>query len=148
MCDQNDQKRSLFIPDIIILIIAALKVSIGVTYPSPDQYPHYSPPNFRAASPVTLRCMVEGASGSVEYRWSSTCSSCFASNSYSASISEQFLRSKDSGEHTCTIRDSAGNSGSYTQEMNIVGKYSKSMHECFASIKHNFASVDHFGRKI
>ncbi len=103
------------------MIVAALKVSIRVTYTSPDQYPHYNLPNFRASSSVTLRCIAEGASGSVEYRWSSTCSACFASNSNSASISEQFLRSRDNGEHTCTVRDAAGNSGSYTQQMNIKG---------------------------
>ena len=105
----------------LFLIVAALKVSIRVTYTIPDQSSHYNLPNFRAASSVTLHCIAEGASGYVEYRWSLTCRSCFASNSYSASISEQFLRSRDTGEHTCTVRDGAGNSGSYTQEMNITG---------------------------
>ena len=100
---------------------AVLKVSVVVTYTSPDQYPVYSPPLFRAASSVTLRCVAEGASGSVNYWWSSTCSSCFAFSSDSSTISEQFLRSKDSGNHTCTARDTAGNTGSYVQQMTITG---------------------------
>ena len=92
-----------------------------VTYTAPDRYPLYSPPLFRAASSVTLRCVAEGASGSVSFQWTSTCSSCFASSNYSETISEQFLRSRDSGNHTCTATDSAGNTGSSLQQMTITG---------------------------
>ena len=100
----------------------ALKVSITVSYTPPDQYPTYSTPNYRAASSVSLRCVVEGATGSVQYRWSSTCRSCFASSGYSSTISEHFLRSKDTGVHTCTVTDAIGNSGTYSEQMNIAGE--------------------------
>ena len=103
-------------------MFAALKTTIVVSYTPPDQYPDYAPPNYRAASSVTLRCSTEGASGSVSYRWSSTCSSCFASSSTSASITENMLRSRDGGDHTCTATDSVGNTGNSSTTMNIVGE--------------------------
>ena len=99
-----------------------LKTTIDIDYTSPDQYPDYAPPNYRAASSVTLRCRTQGASGSVSYRWSSTCSSCFASSSSSSYINEGFLRSRDNGNHTCTATDRNGNTGSDTIQMNIVGE--------------------------
>ena len=104
-------------------IHTALKVTTEISYTPPDQYPDYEPPNYRAASSVSLRCVAVGATGSVSYRWSSTCSSCFASSSSSSSISESFLRSRDIGVHTCTATDSSGNTGSVSTEMNIVGKH-------------------------
>ena len=100
-----------------------LKTTIDIEYISPDQYPDYAPPNYRAASSVTLRCRTEGASGSVSYRWSSTCRSCFASSSSSSYINEGFLRSRDNGNHTCTATDTNGNTGSDTIQMNIVGEF-------------------------
>ena len=103
-------------------LIVGLKTTIDIDYTPPDQYPDYAPPNYRAASSVTLRCRTEGASGSVSYRWSSTCSSCFASNSYSSSISESILKYRDNGVHTCIATDSIGNTGNNSTRMNIVGK--------------------------
>ena len=76
---------------------------------------------------MTLRCSTVGASSGVSYRWTSTCRSCFASNSYSSSISESILRSRDDGYHTCTATDGIGNTGSNGTRMNIVGKYSPSI---------------------
>ena len=102
--------------------IIALKTRVTISYTPPDQNPYYAPPNYRAASSVTLRCTAEGTSGSVSYRWSSTCSSCFASSSTSATITENMLRSRDGGVHTCTATDSIGNTGSNSTTMNIVGK--------------------------
>ena len=103
-------------------IIIGLKTTIDIDYTPPDQYPDYAPPNYRAASSVTLRCRTEGASGSVSYRWSSTCNSCFASSSSSYSITESILRARDGGYHTCTATDSNGNTGSDRIQMNIVGE--------------------------
>ena len=98
-----------------------LNVSISISYSPPDQYPDYSPPNYRAASTVTLTCVVSGAIGSISYRWSSTCRSCFASSSSSSSISEGMLRSRDVGVHTCTVIDGIGNRKNASIQMNIVG---------------------------
>ena len=101
---------------------AAIRVTIEITYSSPDVYPVYSPPNYRAASgPVTLRCVAAGTTGSVAYRWSSTCTSCFSSSSSSQSITNTFLRSRDAGTHTCSVTDGNGNTGMTNTTMNIVG---------------------------
>ena len=104
-----------------MIMATDLSVSISISYTPPDQYPDYSPPNYRAASSVTLRCVVSGAAGNVSYRWSSTCRSCFASSSSSSSISEGMLRSRDAGVHTCTITDGIGNRKNVSIQMNIVG---------------------------
>ena len=103
----------------LCIICTVLKVEIRITYSSPE--PGYSPPNYRAASPVTLTCIALGASGYVSYRWSSTCRSCFASSSSSSSISKTYLVAGDDGVHTCTVTDSGGNTGSSRITMNIVG---------------------------
>ena len=97
---------------------------IEITYSPPDQYPDYSPPNYRAASSVTLRCVATGTTGGLSYRWSSTCrSSCFAYSTTAQTISENMLRSRDAGVHTCTVTDGAGNIGTNSTTMNIVGMY-------------------------
>jgi hypothetical protein len=124
---------------IIFLNYTALKTVITVSYTPPDQYPTYSPPHYRAASSVTLRCSAQGASGSVSYRWSSTCSSCFASSSTSSTISESMLRSRDAGVHTCTVTDSSGNSGSNITQMYIFGKLN--LAEIFIIILHHIPGI-------
>ena len=102
----------------------ALNVSIAINYsPPPDV--HFEPPYYRPATSVTLTCSVLGATGSVNYRWSSTspCSenSCFASSSSSTSVSTTRLSWRDAGMHTCTVSDAGGNQGNATSEMNIEG---------------------------
>ena len=102
----------------------AIRVTIEITYNSPDTYPTYSPPNYRTASSVSLRCVATGTTGSLTYRWSSTCrSDCFAYSSSSQTISEPFLRARDAGVHTCRVTDGGGNSGMENATMNIVGEY-------------------------
>ncbi len=96
----------------VLYFFIAIKVTIEISYISPDQYPDYAPPNYRAASSVTQRCVASGTTGHVTYRWSSTCGSCFASSSSSQTISETILRSRDAGVHTCSVTDSLGNTGS------------------------------------
>ena len=96
-------------------------------YTSPDASPHHSPPNYRTASYVRMRCVASGTTGSVSYRWNSTCSDCFVASYHNdwsrwrSSISTSFLTVSDAGEHTCYVRDDAGNTGSNTTTMNIVG---------------------------
>lgn len=99
----------------------ALDVSIHITYTAPDEYPDYAPPNYRAASAVSLTCEVNGAVGSPSYSWTSTCSSCFAKNTHVKTVSQSFLRSRDVGTHTCSVTDGNGNVGSASTQMNIVG---------------------------
>ena len=99
------------------------KVDIQVIYTPPDQYPDYGPPNYRAASSVTLRCVAEGTVGDVNYQWSSTCDNCFASDSSSFTITENILRSRDAGVHTCTAFDGLGFVQSKSVDMNIIGMF-------------------------
>ena len=101
------------------------KVTIEVEYTPPadqNQVSNYKESNFQITSSVTLRCMVGETSGVTHYRWNSTCTSCFSSNSISSTISETFLRSRDAGVHTCTVTDDVGVVGSSSIDMNIVGE--------------------------
>ena len=100
---------------------AALKVTIKVICSGPP----CDPPNYRTGSSVTLQCMVEGASGSVSYYWTTTCtSSCFMSDGYTGStLQDNFLRYYDAGNYTCTVTDEIGNTGQDKVVMNINGRY-------------------------
>ena len=100
----------------------AIRVVIEITRSPSDDYPHYSPPNYRTASSVTMRCVASGTTGSVRYLWSSTCSWCFASSSSLQTISKNCLISTDAGVHTCSVTDGVGNSGSNATTMRIVGE--------------------------
>ena len=111
------------------LFSVAVNVTIEITYSSPGTYPVYSPPNYRAASNVTLKCVVSGYSGSISYHWTSTCSSCsFAYKRYSQTITKVSLKYFDAGVHTCSVTDGLGNTGSNSTTMKIVGKHSKRSH--------------------
>ena len=105
-----------------MFIIAVLRVEIEVTYDPPFDFTLPSPPYYRPATSVTLTCQVHGATGTVSYQWSSTCSSCFASSSTSHTISDSVLQSNDAGVHTCTAVDGNSNNGSNSTEMRLIGR--------------------------
>ena len=75
---------------------------------------------YRAASKLTLSCMVEGASGTVTYDWMTS-----FNNPNMQSITRNILRPADTGTHTCTATDDNGNTGSASTVVNIVGKLPK-----------------------
>ena len=81
------------------------------------------PTEYRAASEVTLSCVVTGGYG-VSYQWTSTCSDCLVRGtaSYISTLSYRPLLSTDSGNHTCTATDNRGQSASDTIEMRVVGE--------------------------
>ena len=104
-----------------------------MTHNPPSDFTLPSPPYYRPATAVTLTCYAHGATGAVSYRWSSTCSSCFASSSTAQSVSDTILKSIDAGVHTCTVTDGNGNTGSSSTEMKLIGmKYVM----CTISITH------------
>ena len=112
-----------------------LTVTIAVTYTPPTDFIRTSVEDYRAASgPVTLTCQVEGATGTVTYQWTSTCThpQCFVLNSNFRINDQTLMRSfvragVDDGTHTCTATDSVGSTGTDSIVMNIVG-----MSECCA----------------
>ena len=101
-----------------------LKVLIEVSYNPPSDFTLPSPPYYRPATTVNLTCRAYGTTGYVNYRWSSTCSSCFASSDASQTISTSILKSTDAGIHTCTVNDGNSNIGSNTTEMRLIGEFS------------------------
>ena len=107
---------------ISFLLCTALNVSIEVSYNPPSDFTLPSPPYYRPASSVTLTCRAHGATGTVRYQWSSTCSSCFASSSTSQSVSDNILTSNDAGVHSCTATDADGSTGTNSTEMQLIGE--------------------------
>ncbi len=99
-----------------------MNVTITIQYGPPAEVT-LRPPNYRAATSVSLRCDATETNGSVTYQWISTCGSgCFVSGS-SQTISRSYLFSHDAGNHTCVVTDGAGNAGTATTVMNIIGKH-------------------------
>ncbi len=103
-----------------------LTVTIDVAYTPPVDFDPPSVNDFRASSEVTLTCQVEGATGSVTYQWTSTCTDqCFVLRSpqTNPSVTQGFLRAGiDDGTHTCTATDSdGGETGSASFMMRIIG---------------------------
>lgn len=100
----------------------ALRVTIEVEYTPPRDFDYPSPPYYRPASSVTLKCYAYGTTGAVNYQWSSTCTDCLASTSTAQNITDNILQANDAGVHTCTATDSIGNTGSDSTEMRLIGK--------------------------
>lgn len=84
----------------------------------PNQGPLYTP-----GSMVKLTCSAGGGFGPLVTKWTSTCTgSCFIlQQSALDSITTNILQSVDGGNHTCTVLDDVGNSGSATIEMVVSG---------------------------
>ena len=110
---------------LLLASFLGLKTKVSIIYTPPEDYPDYDPAksNYRAASTVTLNCTTEGESGTVSYRWSSTCKSCLARSYSRSELTEKILRTRDAGNHTCTATDSTGSRGSDgTPVMRTVGE--------------------------
>ena len=99
-----------------------LNVTIKVNYNPPLDFTHPSPPYYRPATSVTLTCQVYGGTGTIRYRWSSTGSGSFASNSTAQIVSKNIITSSDRGIHTCTATDDDGNTGSNNTDMQLIGE--------------------------
>jgi hypothetical protein len=82
-------------------------------------------PEIRAAESVALTCQATGGTGIYFYLWSSTCTgACFlnSDSQISHTITRNALRSVDSGMYTCCVTDNAGNSGSNSTELEVIGE--------------------------
>lgn len=104
----------------------SLNVTISIEY-SPPAGVNSVPPNYRAATSVSLRCDAVGATGPINYRWSSTCGSgCFVSGNTTQIVNRDRLGSYDAGTHRCVAFDNAGNTGWAAIEMDIIGTFKHS----------------------
>ena len=80
-------------------------------------------PILNVAGLLTLTCQAQGGTEEFSYQWSSTCTgSCFITDQVSRSVTRDALRSSDSGNHTCVVLDSAGNSGTGSVTISVIGK--------------------------
>lgn len=81
--------------------------------------------DINAAETLSLVCRASGGTGVYVYQWSSTCTgNCFLNNinPVTQTISQQALRSADSGVYTCTVMDNAGNNGTDSIQLQVVGE--------------------------
>jgi hypothetical protein len=102
-------------------ISASLSVEVLVDYEVPCDYEYPSPPYYRPCTPISLRCEARGASGRVNYRWSSTNSASFVSGGTNMTVSTDMLTYLDGGLHTCCAHDAQGNRGCDRVEMVVKG---------------------------
>ena len=82
-------------------------------------------PEIKAAESVNLTCQATGGTGMYSYLWSSTCTrNCFlnTNSQMSRMITRDALQSVDTGVYTCSVTDNAGNSGSNSTEVEVIGK--------------------------
>ena len=98
-----------------------------------DHGPVYAP-----GSSVQLMCSVDGPFPITVTRWNSTCTGdCFVlQQSAQQSIMKSILQATDAGNHTCTIIDDVGNTGSATVEVLVSGKCS-SLYLIMCDMKYN-----------
>ena len=102
----------------VSLSLPDLTVTVEVTYTAPPDVMDLGENEYRAASALTLTCMVEGASGTVTYDWTTS-----FKNNDRQSITRKVLRPADTGTHTCTATDEdGGETGMASVEVIVVGK--------------------------
>lgn len=82
-------------------------------------------PYINAAEFLFLTCQATGGTGVYTYQWSSNCTgNCILNNinPITQTITRDAVRSTDSGLYTCTVTDNAGNNGSDSTQVQVVGK--------------------------
>ena len=83
------------------------------------------PPYYRAGTPLTLTCNADFP-GRKFYHWTSNCSmNCFVKDELQQNVSTDFLKSTDSGNHTCSVKGSSEEMGSDSITVHVVGKLSQ-----------------------
>ena len=82
-------------------------------------------PEVNVAETLSLSCIASGGTGIYSYQWTSTCTGdCLNSGDQVASaISRIAAKSADSGVYECTVTDNAGNNGTNSTEVQVVGMY-------------------------
>ena len=80
--------------------------------------------NYDLGSMVALNCSADGRFGPVVTTWTSTCTgSCFVlAQSSQGLVRRDVLHAVDSGNHTCSVVDDVGNTGSATVEVQVSGR--------------------------
>ena len=100
---------------------SVLDVSISVSYTSPSGFDR-SAPYYRAASPLSLTCTASNVMGAF-YSWSSNCTgNCFTLGQSTQTVSTRYLKSTDTGLHTCTVYGINGETGSASVAVKVVGE--------------------------
>ena len=89
-----------------------------------------SGPDINAAETLSLTCQASGGTGAYSYQWSSNCTgNCFLSsgNVVTQTVTHDPVRSADSGFYTCRVTDNAGNNGSNSTQIQVIGTYAYGM---------------------
>ena len=102
-----------------------LVVEIVASYDPPSTFT-LSPPSYRAASPLSLTCEVQGLDDytGLLYDWSgSVCTgNCFSKLGTSKTVSTDYLHSYDTGVHTCMVYDTLGCEANASISIKVAGK--------------------------
>ena len=106
---------------IVNLIFSDMSVDILVAYEAPPDFDLPSPPYFRPGSSLTLHCVPQGSSQSIQYQWLSISSQSFTHGSTSSEVHDNTLTLYDAGLHTCTITDTDGSTTSHSIQITLYG---------------------------
>ena len=94
---------------------SAVELDVAITTMPSDS-------DFRASSPLMLTCEAKLGTGNYTFQWSSNCTgNCLINGQTTVSLQRDALRSTDSGLHTCTVMDDAGNIGVGTILIRVTG---------------------------
>ena len=126
---------------VLFLVYGQLEVEIAVLTESGGR-PSTPPSDYNLGSTATLVCYAEDPTGSVRYEWTSTSTDFFAYNSSAMFNRKRLLSAGDAGMHTCTVRDSQGNTGQATLKMIFEG--STKLSYCHCCVNHNANSNKEF----
>ena len=90
---------------------------------------------YAAGSSVTLTCSADPRFGPFSTTWTSSCAGdCFIlQQSSQSSVSTIVLHAADSGNHTCTVTDDVGNTGSASLFMRVSGELDKYFYSSFVN---------------
>ena len=83
-------------------------------------------PEVNAAEYFSLSCQASGGTGVYTYQWTSNCTgNCFLNsiNPSTQTVTHDALRSADSGYYTCIVTDNAGNNGSDSTQIEVIGEH-------------------------
>ena len=108
--------------------IADMTVAVRAEYNSPPGFHLPSPPYYRPASSLGLRCNVQGAMGPVSYHWTTTSTTSttpiFAWMQSQRTISLNRLTVLNVGNYTCSVNDSDGFVVSASTTVTLIGESS------------------------
>lgn len=103
---------------VLFAVVEELPVTIVPTPSIPDSG------TYQIGSSLILTCQAQGGHLPLTYSWNSSCDGlCFILGETTTLVRKSALHSTDSGNHTCSVTDYAGQTGAAAMELTLSGSY-------------------------